>query len=61
MNHKAVCGDDREIFVAIKEGSLEFERILYILSFSLRNLLSQNSVLSSLQPIKSSEKRQFHV
>ena len=61
MNHEAVCGDDREIFVAIKEGSLEFERILYILSFSLRNLLSQNSVHSSLQPIKSSEKRQVHV
>ena len=34
--------------------------ILYVLRFSLRNLLSQNPVHSCLQPIKS-EKRQFHV
>ena len=28
MNHEVVCGDDREIFVTIIEGSLEFDLIL---------------------------------
>lgn len=28
MNHKAVCGDDGEIFVTMKEGSLEFDLML---------------------------------
>ena len=28
MNHKVVCGDDREIFVTIMEGSLELDLIL---------------------------------
>ena len=50
MNHEAVCGDDREIFVAIKEGSLDFERILYILRFSVvskpsSQLFSANQII----------------
>ena len=28
MNHEVVCGDDREIFVSVIEGSLEFDLIL---------------------------------
>ena len=28
MNHEVVCGDDREIFVTILEGSSEFDLIL---------------------------------
>ena len=28
VNHEVVCGDDREIFVTIIEGSLEFDLIL---------------------------------
>ena len=28
MNHEVVCGDDREIFVTIIEGSSEFDLIL---------------------------------
>ena len=28
MNYKVVCGDNREIFVTITEGSLEFDLIL---------------------------------
>ena len=29
MNHKAVCGDDGEVFVTMKEGSSEIDLIYY--------------------------------
>ena len=28
MNYEVACGDDREIFVSVIEGSLEFDLIL---------------------------------
>ena len=28
MNYEVVCGDDREIFVSVIEGSLEFDLTL---------------------------------
>ena len=39
MNHEVVCGDDREIFVAIIEGSLEFD----LISLQLWNKITLSS------------------
>ena len=54
MNHKVLFGDDREIFVMIKEDNLEFDNILLQLRSKQADLLRScskilsNSKLSSL-------------
>ena len=39
MNHEVLCGDDREIFVTIIEGNLEFDLLL----LQLRNKIALSS------------------
>ena len=62
MNHEVVCGGDREIFVMIIEGSLQFDLILLQLFLnkitlssrwppSFKSLQITSSLLSLCSPI----------